>query len=94
MKISKSLNNSVITFIGLENNQIDPAFSSSSSFSVIERIANSGAEVRYYDPNIPEITIETGTIHSEKSVQDSVKIAIAWCSFMKMSSLWNLISRS
>lgn len=73
MKISKSLNNSVITFIGLENNQIDPAFSSSSSFSVIERIANSGAEVRYYDPNIPEITIETGTIHSEKSVQDSVK---------------------
>ena len=39
MKISKSLNNSVITFIGLENNQIDPAFSSSSSFSVIERIA-------------------------------------------------------
>lgn len=73
MKISKSFSKSIISFIGLENKKIDPVHSLSSLLSVIERIVNSGAEVRYYDPNIPEITIETGTIHSEKSVQDAVK---------------------
>lgn len=73
MKISKSFSNSIISFIGLENSKIDAVLSSSSSLPVIESIVNSGAEVRYYDPNIPKITLETSTIHSEKSVLDAVK---------------------